>query len=81
MDKNLEGFFPKTFVILITNKMVENYANVSHDWNPIHLSIEAAKQAGYPQKVVHGMLSMAISSRLVSPLLGQSWMIQFHQIN
>ena len=46
MHKELEAFFPKTLVITITEKMVRDYAKVSQDLNPIHMSIEAAKQAG-----------------------------------
>ncbi|WP_087972502.1 MaoC family dehydratase [Oceanobacillus rekensis] len=77
---NLQAFFPKTIMIPITDKMVENYAKVSQDLNPIHMSIDAAQQAGFPQKVVHGMLTMAISTRLVSPLLGRTQMIQSYQM-
>lgn len=80
MHKELEAFFPKTIVITITEKMVRDYAKVSQDLNPIHMSIEAAKQAGYAQKLVHGMLTMAISTRLISPLLSETWMIQSYQM-
>lgn len=80
MHEDLKTSFPKTIVIPIASQMIQNYAKVSQDWNPIHMSVSAAQQAGYPQEVVHGMLTMAISARLVSPLLGKSNMIQSYHI-
>jgi|SRR5690625_101740 len=66
--------------VTVTEEMVRHYAEVSQDWHPIHFSKSAAEQAGYPEKVVHGMLTMAISTRLVSPLLGKPAMLQSYQM-
>ena len=41
---------------LITENMVSNYANVSGDFNPIHLDDEYAKNTEFKNKIVHGML-------------------------
>ncbi|WP_217697241.1 MaoC family dehydratase [Virgibacillus siamensis] len=76
MQPLVEEIFPKTIETTLTAEMVEHYAVVSGDDNPIHLSKRAASQAGFPNKVAHGMLTMAISTQLVSPLLGKTWMIQ-----
>lgn len=52
--------------ILITNKMIRAFANVSGDHNPIHLDDEAAKKSIFGGRIAHGMLSGA----LVSGILG-----------
>jgi 3-hydroxybutyryl-CoA dehydratase len=58
-----------SFSIQITEEMVQKYAEASGDINPIHLSTEAAKKAGFPEKIAHGMLTMGISTRLLSPYI------------
>jgi 3-hydroxybutyryl-CoA dehydratase len=63
---------PTGFSIQVTEEMVQKYAEVSGDYNPIHLSTEAAQKAGFPEKIAHGMLSMGISTRLLSPYLSAS---------
>jgi 3-hydroxybutyryl-CoA dehydratase len=62
----------KEISIQITEKEVEQYAFVSGDYNPIHLDIEAARQQGFSNKIVHGMLTAAkvlsvISNEILSP--------------
>ena len=48
----------------ITQEMINNYAIVSNDDNPIHVDKAAAKIAGLSGTVAHGMLSMAILGQL-----------------
>lgn len=43
----------------ITQKMLQDYAHASLDFNPIHLDESFAKKAGFPSVIAHGMLSMA----------------------
>lgn len=43
----------------ITEGQLQKYAEASGDFNPIHLKPEFAKEAGYPNVIAHGMLSMA----------------------
>jgi len=66
--------------IHLTEEKLRQYAALSNDFNPIHLSAEEANQVGYQQKVVHGMLSMAIATRLISPILTDSWFVQFYRV-
>ena len=40
----------------ITREQLKEYAEVSGDYNPIHLDDEAAKRSGLPGVIVHGML-------------------------
>lgn len=42
------------------------YAGASGDHNPIHVDIDFAKQAGMPDVIAHGMLSMAYLGRLLT---------------
>jgi len=46
------------------------YAGASGDFNPIHWSQEAAQAAGLPDVIAHGMLTMAMASRVVTDWLG-----------
>lgn len=39
--------------------MLQNYAEASLDFNPIHLDDLFAQKAGFPSVIAHGMLSMA----------------------
>lgn len=42
------------------------YAQASGDSNPLHLDLEFARQAGFANLVVHGMLNMAHLGRLLT---------------
>lgn len=42
------------------------YAQASGDSNPLHLDLEFARQAGFDNLVVHGMLNMAHLGRLLT---------------
>lgn len=45
------------------------YAHASGDSNPLHLDLEFARQAGFDNLVVHGMLNMAHLGRLLTERL------------
>ena len=46
------------------------YAGASGDFNPIHWSERIARDAGLPDVIAHGMLTMALASRLVTGWAG-----------
>ena len=46
----------KSIKKLISEKMVQDYAEVSGDFNPIHLDEDYAKKTEFKNKIVHGML-------------------------
>lgn len=48
--------------ITITREQIKQYAVASGDSNPIHTNHEAAKKAGLPDCIAHGMLIMALGS-------------------
>lgn len=68
----------KKLTFKISEEEVEQYAVVSGDNNPIHLDIEAAKQQGFSNKIVHGMLTAAKVLRVISNeyLTPQEWVCQ-----
>jgi acyl dehydratase len=43
----------------VTREQISAYAEASGDHNPIHLDDEAARAAGLPGVIAHGMLGMA----------------------
>lgn len=50
----------------IDREMLVRYAEASGDTNPLHLDPEFARKAGFPDVIVHGMLSMALLGRLLT---------------
>jgi 3-hydroxybutyryl-CoA dehydratase len=51
---------------LITDELVRSFAEVSGDFNPIHLDEEFAQNTRFGRRIAHGMLSGA----LISAVLG-----------
>ena len=49
----------------ITKKMVDDFAELSGDFSPLHVSGEFAKELGFNGRVVHGVLMTSFFSRLV----------------
>ncbi len=56
MNKSFKigDFYEKEF--LITEETGRQFADVSGDFNPIHLEADVAQQTRFGQKIVHGML-------------------------
>ena len=55
--------------VLLTPDIVDGYSHVTGDSNPVHLSDEAARQAGFPSRIGQGMLL----GGLISGVLGLSF--------
>lgn len=53
----------------VTRLQLIKYAGASGDFNPIHTIDEAAKEAGLPGVIAHGMLTLATMGLLFSPYL------------
>ena len=56
----------------ITQQDIKNYAEVSGDYNPIHLDEEIAKSHGFSGRIAHGILIMGkvwskVSSSMLTP--------------
>jgi len=56
----------------INRSHLQNYADASLDFNPIHLDDDFAKQAGFPSVIAHGMLSMAFMGDFIRTHFPQS---------
>ena len=54
----------------ITDKMVRQFAEMSGDYNPIHLDDEYAKTTRFKRRIAHGMILGALVSRLLNEKIG-----------
>ncbi len=61
------------FTTTLTRADLARYAAASGDANPIHLQEEAARAAGLPGVVAHGMLTLALAGRLVTAWAGAGY--------
>lgn len=52
---------------------LKRYAIASGDLNPLHLDRDFARQAGFPDLVVHGMLNMARLGAVLTERLPEGW--------
>ena len=50
---------------LITDELIRKFADVSGDYNPIHLDEEVAKTTRFGKRIAHGMLSGAFISAVL----------------
>ena len=50
---------------LVTDELIRKFADVSGDYNPIHLDEEAAKKTRFGRRIAHGMLSGAFISAVL----------------
>jgi len=50
---------PQPYTWEVTREQIRAYAEASGDHNPIHLDDDAARAAGLPGVIAHGMLGMA----------------------
>jgi len=58
--------------LFLTQQEIENYAEISGDYNPIHLDEEQAMNHGFSRRIAHGMLIMGkvwinVSNSLLTP--------------
>lgn len=56
--------------ITITDEMIRKFAEVSGDFNPIHMDDEYAKNSRFGRRIAHGMLSAAFISRVLAMKIG-----------
>ena len=61
----------------LTRTTLALYCGASGDHNPVHVDIDFARRAGYPDVFAHGMLSMAWLGRLLTNWAPQSQLREF----
>ncbi|WP_050463318.1 MaoC/PaaZ C-terminal domain-containing protein [Herbaspirillum autotrophicum] len=52
----------------ITEADLTFFSMISGDWNPIHCNVEFAKKTRYGERVVHGVLGIAVSTGMLHEL-------------
>jgi 3-hydroxybutyryl-CoA dehydratase len=60
----------KKITEVITAKRVDLFAEMSGDYNPIHMDEEHAKKTRFGRRIAHGMISAALISRALAMELG-----------
>jgi len=63
----------------VDSLLVEHFADLSGDRNPIHLDSDEARAYGYPRQVAHGAILVAMLSKMIGmeiPGPGAVWMSQ-----
>ena len=51
--------------------MVQQFAEMSGDYNPVHMNEEYAKKTRFKGRIAHGMISAALISRVLAMELGK----------
>ena len=59
----------KEFKIVVTKSLVDDFAELSGDFNPIHVDQDYAKSRKFRNRIVHGMLLASFLSRMVGMYL------------
>lgn len=54
-----------TFDLKITKEMIEKFAELSGDYNPLHMDENYAKNSQFKKRISHGMLLTSFFSQLV----------------
>lgn len=57
------------FKLTITKSVVEDFAKISGDFNPLHMDETYAKSTEFGKRVCHGMLLASFFSRMVGMLI------------
>ena len=55
-----------SITVTITEEMINNFAKVSGDFNPIHVNEQYAKKTIFKKRISHGMLVASFISRVIA---------------
>ena len=60
---NLDETYTEKF--LINNKVIDQFADLFRDFNPLHIDLNVAKEYGYSRQVAHGAIQLAYLSKII----------------
>ena len=69
----------KKFNVTISEEMVNDFAKLSGDYNPLHMNKEYAASTSFKKRVVHGMLLASFLSRMDGMYLPGKHALYFSQ--
>jgi acyl dehydratase len=70
--------FEEPVVQDLKRTQIVQYAGASGDYNPLHTDeVFATKVAGYPSVFAHGMLTMAMTGRMLTDFVGDGRLLGF----
>lgn len=70
-SEDIDVGFSTSISVVVTDEMVRKFAELSGDFNPIHLDDEYAKQTRFGRRIAHGMIVGALISRALVDGIGQ----------
>ena len=69
----------KQFQIIITESMIDDFAKISGDYNPLHMDEKFAQSRDFKNRVCHGMLLGSLFSRLIGMYVPGKYGLYFSQ--
>ena len=73
LDKlGIDVGFKTTHMKTVTEADIVNFADVSGDFNPVHMSEEYAKKTPFRSRIAHGVIAMGLLSAAMAKLPGLS---------
>tara|TARA_X000001036_G_scaffold235546_1_gene219847 strand:+ start:23 stop:445 length:423 start_codon:yes stop_codon:yes gene_type:complete len=67
------------FEIIITKKLIEDFAKISGDFNPLHMNEQYSKKSKFGRRICHGMLLSSFFSKLIGMYLPGKNALYFSQ--
>ena len=65
--------------ILVTEQRIQQFADASDDFNPVHMDEAFASKTAYRGRIAHGLLSASFVSAVVGTMLPGPGAIYLHQ--
>jgi acyl dehydratase len=59
---------------VISQEVINRYAEASRDHNPIHIDVDFARKTPLGGTIAHGMLILAYVSQMMTEAFGYSWL-------
>ena len=69
-NRNVEVGFTDSVTVQVTDKMVQQFAELSGDRNPIHMDDAYAAKTRFGRRIAHGMISGALISAALVKIIG-----------